>query len=174
MTIFMLWMGLTTLSFNMTYTAEEVNCDQGQITVVLHEQSFPVSLFNVQVNEQGKQKACELINQAQVVTFEIDDHVDILQPTPVWLFCDGILLQKTLIEQDGAVISINNPDYTYHDQLQKANQKSVFSNTASGVIRQYQRRRGEVWIGTLSFLIAGLILLQLTLYSRRKRQKNEK
>ena len=47
MAFFLLLIQLTGLSWNLTYTAEEWNCDQGQITVVLHEQSLPVSLFDV-------------------------------------------------------------------------------------------------------------------------------
>ena len=51
MAFFLLLIQLAGLSWNLTYTAEEWNCDQGQITVVLHEQSLPISLFDVELTD---------------------------------------------------------------------------------------------------------------------------
>lgn len=125
LTFFLLLIQLAGLSWNLTYTAEEWNCDQGQITVVLHEQSLPVTLFDIELTETGKTRACEILNQAASVTFEIDDHVAQTTPLPVWLFADGELVQRLLVEEGAASVSISNPDYTYAAQLKAASSKPV-------------------------------------------------
>lgn len=56
---------------------------------------------------------------------EIDDHVAQTSPLPVWLFADGELVQRLLIEEGLASVSISNPEYTYAAQLQAAQSQPV-------------------------------------------------
>lgn len=170
LTFFLLLIQLAGLSWNLTYTAEEWNCDQGQITVVLHEQSLPVTLFDIELTETGKTRACEILNQAASVTFEIDDHVAQTTPLPVWLFADGELVQRLLVEEGAASVSISNPDYTYAAQLKAASSKPVIARSAVSSVVEYNRRRGEVGLAFLCFATSGFLIVWMLSASRRRRR----
>ena len=165
MAFFLLLIQLTGLSWNLTYTAEEWNCDQGQITVVLHEQSLPVSLFDVELTDAGKIRACEIVSQAETLTLEIDDHVAQTTPLPVWLFADGELVQRLLIEEGLASVSISNPEYTYAAQLQP-----VIARGSVSSVTEYSRRRGEVGLAILCFMTSGFLVLWIlaSCHTRRR------
>ena len=159
MAFFLLLIQLAGLSWNLTYTAEEWNCDQGQITVVLHEQSLTISLFDVELTDAGKTRACEIVSQAETLTLEIDDHVAQTSPLPVWLFADGELVQRLLIEEGLASVSISNPEYTYAAQLQAAQSQPVIAHGSVNSVTEYSRRRGEVGLAVLCFMTSGFLVL---------------
>ncbi len=155
---FLLLLQLTGLSWNLTYTAEEWNCEQGQISVVLHEQSLPITLFNIELTDEGKQRACEIVNQAETITFEIDGHVAQTSPLPVWLFADGELVQRLLVEEGAATVAVANPQYTYAAQLQAAQSQPVTARASVSSVTEYSRRRGEVGLAALCFATSGFLL----------------
>ena len=65
-------------------------------------------------------------------------------PLPVWLFADGELVQRLLIEEGLASVSISNPEYTYAAQLQAAQSQPVIARGSVSSVTEYSRRRGEV------------------------------
>ena len=71
------------------------------------------------------------MSQAETLTLEIDDHVAQTSPLPVWLFADGELVQRLLIEEGLASVSISNPEYTYAAQLQAAQSQPVIAHGLS-------------------------------------------
>ena len=103
---------------------------------MVEEQILPVQLFNVTLSEEGQQRACAMVNQAEQVSFEIDDHVEQLYPLPVWLFCDGQLLQRVLVEEGVAQVNIRNPEYAYQAQLEAVLHavKSLDANANTAVL----------------------------------------
>ena len=138
--------------------------------VVLHEQSLPVSLFDVELTDAGKTRACEIVSQAETLTFEIDDHVAQTSPLPVWLFADGELVQRLLIEEGLASVSISNPEYTYAAQLQAAQSQPVIARGSVSSVTEYSRRRGEVGLAILCFMTSGFLVLWIlaSCHARRR------
>lgn len=168
MAFFLLWLQLTGLAWNTRIPADQVHCEAGQISLVVEEQILPVQLFNVTLSEEGQQRACAMVNQAEQVSFEIDDHVEQLYPLPVWLFCDGQLLQRVLVEEGVAQVNIRNPEYAYQAQLEAALSQPVSAASSDSSLTWYSRRRGQLWLAFLSFTIAGLLLIKVMLYRRRR------
>lgn len=154
----------------MTYTVQEWHCEDGQITLVMNDQLIPVELFDIALSEAGKVQACAIMNEAKTVTFEIDDHVAQDNPLPVWLFADGQLVQRLLIEQGGAEITIRNPDFTYASQLEAAQSQPVRAQPSSSGIREYSRRRGQLGLAFLCFTISGVLILKVMLRVSARRQ----
>lgn len=170
MAFFLLLLELSGLSWNMTYTVQEWHCEDGQITLVMHDQLIPIELFDIALSDAGKVQACAIMDEAQSVTFEIDDHVAQENPLPVWLFADGQLVQRLLIEQGGAEITIRNPDFTYASQLEAAQSKPVTVQPASSGIREYSRRRGQLGLAFLCFSISGILILMVMLRINTRRR----
>ena len=170
MAFFLLLLELSGLSWNMTYTAQEWHCEEGQITLVMHDQLIPIELFDIALSEEGKVQACAILNEAKTVTFEIDDHVAQDNPLPVWLFSDGQLVQRLLIEQGAAEITIRNPDFTYASQLEAAQSKPVRAQPTSSGIREYSRRRGQLGLAFLCFSISGVLILKVMLRVSARRR----
>ena len=90
-----------------------------------------------------------MVNQAEQVSFEIDDHVEQLYPLPVWLFCDGQLLQRVLVEEGVAQVNIRNPEYAYQAQLEAALNQPVSAASSDSSLTWYviSRHAGNGWPG---------------------------
>lgn len=106
-------------------------CDEEGLVLTHDEQSFQASFFNVHfVDETAHDKACELLMNAHRVEVEIDPQSSHDQPIDVYLFTDGYLFQKELIEKGLARISIRNPEYLYEAQMEGVEEiKPVMAET---------------------------------------------
>lgn len=114
------------------YEAEVTGCDASGITLTSQGTTFESELFNVDyLEEDGWKKTCDLLEDAQQVTFEVDDAVDMQEPLPVYLYADGKMIQVSLLEQKKAYIEIRNPRYRHEDTLEMAqSDQSVMAKSA--------------------------------------------
>ena len=138
---------------------DEIHCDEDQITVVLQDQIIPVVLFDVQVNEQGQERACHILNEAEEIRIELQPGHTHSLPLPVWLFADDQLVQKTLLEHREAEILIANPTYLYMDQLLEV-QDSVSGMRETEADYTYARDRGQICILVLLTLLIMMIVVK--------------
>ena len=67
-----------------------------------------------------------------------------------------------------AQVNIRNPEYTYQAQLEAALNQPVSAASSDSSLTWYSRRRGQLWLAFLSFTTAGLLLIQVMLYRRRR------
>ena len=68
-------------------------------------------------------------------------------------------MQRLLIEEGLASVSISNPEYTYAAQLQAAQSQPVIANGSVNSVTEYSRRRGEVGLAVLCFMTSGFLVL---------------
>lgn len=144
-----------------SYPAELKSCDEERIFLTSKDESFEVSLFNIRLNDKGKQRICPILKKAKTLTFEIDAssaHEDVL---PVYLFADGVLVQEKLISEQGANIAIRNPEYKYEKQMEDA--KSAKKTLAYGAekAKETQHKPSYGYRFLLILLIAWISLFYL-------------
>lgn len=94
-------------------------CDKDELVFSKDEHSFQASFFNIRfVDEKARLKACSLLANANRVEVEIDPQSSHAQPIDVYIFTDGYLLQRELIEKGLAKINIRNPEYIYEAEIE--------------------------------------------------------
>ncbi|MEG0959022.1 MAG: hypothetical protein RSH23_05615, partial [Erysipelotrichaceae bacterium] len=59
-------------SYGVSYPVELKSCDKGQIFVLFQDETIEISLFNLSLNEKGKEKVCNLIQKEKDLKIEID------------------------------------------------------------------------------------------------------
>lgn len=96
-------------------------CDEDELVFSKDEHSFQASFFNIRfVDENARLKACGLLEKAHQVEVEIDPQSSHAQPIDLYIFTDGYLLQRELIEKGLAKINIRNPEYIYETDMAEA------------------------------------------------------
>lgn len=94
-------------------------CDEDELVFSKDEHSFQASFFNIRfVDENGRLKACSLLQNANRIEVEMDPQSSQTQPVDVYIFTDGYLLQRELIEKGLAKINIRNPEYIYEAEIE--------------------------------------------------------
>ncbi len=155
---------------NVRYTAQELSCVEGGMQLKYEGNHYPVELFNVDLSGEGYLYACSLIEDASVVTFEFDESVNQNTPLSLWIFLDGELLQKQLIQSEMAEVRIANPTYKYMDQCQSAEQSTqVFAPQSIYKEASYTGKGSLVCFVLIS--VTSVYILIWILLSRRKRKK---
>ena len=97
--------------YDQKETVDVEKCDEDELVFSKDEHSFQASFFNIRfVNEEARRQACEMLTKARRVEVEIDPQSSRDQPVDVYVFTDGTLLQKTLLEKGLALINIRNPE----------------------------------------------------------------
>ena len=86
------------------------NCETEHIVVKDKGDPFEITLFNLKTDEAGWKKTCSLLKDAAQIEMEIDPSTQISEPLPAYLFIDGELLQKRLIQENHAYTLIHNPE----------------------------------------------------------------
>lgn len=101
-------------------------CDEDELVFSKDEHSFQASFFNIRfVNEEARLKACSLLQNANRVEVEIDPQSSHAQPINVYIFTDGYLMQRELIEKGLAKINIRNPEYIYEAEMEEGLSETV-------------------------------------------------
>lgn len=132
--------------------------------------SYPVELFNVDLSAEGYLEACSLIEDASVITFEFDESVNRDTPFSVWVFLDGVLLQKQLIQKELATVRIANPTYKYMDQCQNAEESTqVFAPQIIYKEATYTGKGNMLCLILVS--ITGMYCFLWFLFAKRKKRK---
>lgn len=91
---------------NEKYEIDKYICENNEIRVYYKENWYTISLFNVFVKED----VCPYLEGNMKIEF--DQNID-RDKWDVYVFMDGELLQKKLIEDKVAEIKIENPRYKY-------------------------------------------------------------
>ncbi len=102
-------------------------CEGESLVFSKEEQTFQATYFNVRMNEEAYAKACGYLNEAKVIQVEADPQSNLSQPVPLYIFVDGELLQKKLIEQGVSEIAIRNPEYLYEKEMEAAETEVVMA-----------------------------------------------
>lgn len=101
-------------------------CDEDELVFSKDEDSFQASFFNIRfIDENARLKACSLLLNANRVEVEIDPQSSHEQPIDVYIFTDGYLLQRELIEKGLAKINIRNPEYIYEAEIEAGLSETV-------------------------------------------------
>lgn len=93
------------------------DCEQEHIVVREKKEPFEITLFNLKTDEAGWEKTCSLLQDADKIEMEIDPSTQISEPLAAYIFIDGELLQKRLIQENNAYTLIHNPEYLYESEL---------------------------------------------------------
>lgn len=105
--------------YNKKEIVDVEKCDEDELVFSKDEHSFQASFFNIRfVDEKARLKACSLLEKANRVEVEIDPQSSHTQPIDVYIFTDGYLLQRELIEKGLAKINIRNPEYVYEAEME--------------------------------------------------------
>lgn len=158
---------------NVRYTAQELNCVEGQMVLRYEGNNYPIELFNVDLNAEGYLAACSLIEDASVITFEFDESVNRDTPFSLWVFLDGELLQKQLIQSEMASVRVANPTYKYMDQCRDAEESmQVFAPQMIYKEADYTQKGGIV---CLTLISATLIYCAVWFFlAKRKKASSQK
>ncbi|MDY5168911.1 hypothetical protein [Dielma fastidiosa] len=106
--------------YDQKETVDVEKCDEDELVFSKDEHSFQASFFNIRfVNEEARRQACEMLTKARRVEVEIDPQSSRDQPVDVYVFTDGTLLQKTLLEKGLALINIRNPEYIHEAEMEE-------------------------------------------------------
>lgn len=105
--------------YNKKEIVDVEKCDEDELVFSKDEHSFQASFFNIRfVDEKARLKACSLLEKTNRVEVEIDPQSSHAQPIDVYIFTDGYLLQRELIEKGLAKINIRNPEYVYEAEME--------------------------------------------------------
>lgn len=122
------------------------NCETEHIVVKDKGDPFEITLFNLKTDEAGWKKTCSLLKDAARIEMEIDPSTQISEPLPAYLFIDGELLQKRLIQENHAYTLIHNPEYLYEKELLDIEEsESVMAITENEPYTQDMRTQGRLF-----------------------------
>lgn len=118
------------------YPVNLKSCNNDQILIEYNQEQYSLELFNlVETNEQSRAQVCRLLNEASEIQIEIDPLIQISEPIKAYVFVDGTLLQKQMIQMELALPKINHPHYKYHSQMQVAI-KTAYHDTKNKTMNQ--------------------------------------
>ena len=143
-----IFLSLFTISINAIYAKEKVefsSCVDGDtIKVLLDGKEYTARLLAIDTPESvhpqkpveyyGKEASdytCKKIKEAKKLEIEYDDNSDRMDKYDrllVWVFTDGKLLQKDLIEKGYAKIAYLYDDYKYTSELEKVQELTSAKN----------------------------------------------
>lgn len=162
----MISLALFSFVHNDTYVVENYSCENNQIRIQYDENWYDFSLFNVLIKEESD--ICAYVEGEVKVEFE--PMVKIEEPLSGYLFVNGELLQKTLVEDEIADIKIKNPNYKYDLEVKK---EQVLSDSVDNKKKTYSMQSRNIALIMIAVWIFILIYL-IVRKSRRKVQKDTK
>lgn len=146
------------------YEVQLHSCDQNQIMVEYEDSVISVSLFNIMLSEEGQKQVCPILEKAKIIEMEIDQSSSIEENMEVYLFTDGKLIQKTLLESGAATIAIKNPEYHYAKEMQEAS----FSKETSASVKKRQDRPNHTRGNFILIMTSGVWFSILILFLYKK------
>ncbi|MEG2549893.1 MAG: hypothetical protein RSA06_03600 [Erysipelotrichaceae bacterium] len=148
-------------SYGVSYPVALKSCDKGQIFVLYQNETIEISLFNLRLNEKGKEKICSLIQKEKDLKIEIDSSSALTQPLPVYLFVKNDLIQEKLVSLNMANIAIANPEYKYTRKMEEAKNsiKTIAESKETVIIKGSRHRIG--WIFLVSLITLWFLLFYL-------------
>ena len=121
-------------------------CNEKQLVFTYQNEIIETDFFNIVfVSPASRIKVCEMLEEAKVI--KIQKEV-LIQEFKVYVFIDGKLLQKELIQQDLAYKIIDYPDYAYVEEMEK---EAIFTVQ---MIPQKLINHDKSW-----FILIGLVTL---------------
>lgn len=173
-----LWIVLTALYpflHETSYEAEVTGCNVDTISIVSEKSNFEISLFNTaMLSDEGWTYVCEILEEADQITFEIDATSQIEGIVPVYLFADEILINEELMKKGYAYPAIRNPNYKYEQRLEEAYDSTQVFQEQEEIEETTKKRypiQGPLFVVMLSII---WILTFVFLRKTRKRRKNIK
>lgn len=156
-----------------SYPAELVSCKQNEIIVKSQGSDVNVSLFNTGVTDkEGWNQACELLEEADSIHFEIDPSSKVEEPIPVYLFADDALVQEEVMKQGHAYPLIRNPEYTYEKRMEAAyDATQTMAVPVQEKTEHHAAVVGPLYYGIVLLLWGGMLLQMIV---RRKKRKQAK
>lgn len=144
---------------NQTYPVTLHQCEMNKIIVEDNKIPFEIQLFNLKIkDEEGWNRTCDILEQANTLEIEIDASTNISEPLPVYLFADQELVQKTLIREERAYTQIHNPEYRYESELLEIEQAaSTMAVQSSEATRNEYRSQG--WMFLLFLSVAWIVTI---------------
>lgn len=109
---------LTLFSFGADekYEVKINSCKDNEIVFVYKGKEYTGNLFNIEMNNEGWEYACNDIVNANKVEIEIDDII-IVNKIEAYFFVDNVLLNTKLIEEKKASLIVKNPNYKYYKDI---------------------------------------------------------
>lgn len=144
------------------------SCEQEAIVFEKDGTPFQVDLFNIKIiNEDGWNKVCTTLKNAQEISIELDSSTAIQEPLSAYVFVDNALLQEDLIREDYAYSLIHNPEYTYEKKLiEIANDKRMMAQES--VEEEAYPYPASGWKFLLCVILIWIIVIIYGLYKRGK------
>ena len=119
-----------------------VRCDETQLLFMNEEVQIQTDFFNILFyEEEGRQKACEYLEKAEVIQLE----EEIMAENAYYIYTDEVLLQSKLIDEGLARVNIEFEGY-----LHKLQKEEVIVVAQSEKIK---RENPSIWV------ISGLFVL---------------
>lgn len=158
-----IFLSLFTISINNIYAREKVefsDCVDGDtIKVLLEGKEYTARLLAIDTPESvhpqkpveyyGKEASdytCNKIKNAKKLEIEYDDNSDRMDKYDrllVWVFTDGVLLQKDLIENGYAKVAYLYDDYKYTSELEKVQELTSAKNIGIWNEEEKNKYNGE-------------------------------
>ena len=159
----MVSLALFSFSHDETYHVQSYSCQNNQIQIQYEENWYDFSLFNIIIKE-GNDICPYLEGEVEI---EFENLAKVEEPFSGYLFVNGELLQKTLIEVGAADVKINNPNYQYELQSKKA---QVISDKVESKKKTYSMQSRNIAI----VLIVLWFMLCLYLIVRKRKSHVQK
>lgn len=156
---------------NTVYTAKLTSCESNNIVINSQGEDMIVSLFNLNIiHENGWNRTCTMLKEADEITFEIDPSSKIDEPIPVYLFADGKFIHEEIIRNQEGYSIIHNPEYKYEKQLEElSNISSTVADPSEENDEHQSRPYGFVYL--FIFVLLWSLLFYHLIYKQKRSKK---
>lgn len=169
--IAILYTALFPFLHDTTYKAELVSCEKDKIVINAEGSDMLVSLFNMKImNDEGWNQTCSLLQEADTISFEIDNSSKVEEPLPVYLFADDKLIQEEMIVTQQGYSIIQNPEYRYQSRLQEI-ENSMQTMAEPSAEKSGSSRISFGFLYLISFMLGWLYLYYYLFRKNNKRTK---
>lgn len=137
--------------FEEPVTVELEKCNEKQLIFTYENERIETDFFNlVFTSPKARIQACELLNDADTIKIQKERNI---QDLKVYVFTEGKLFQKELIDLELAEVMIDYSDYIYYEEIKKEEKIQVISNPNETI--DYQKS----WIILISLVTVCIFLL---------------
>lgn len=148
------------------YVGEVISCHGDNIQMMVDGNLLDVSLFNISLSDD----VCPLVYQAQEVSFMVGEYGSTNNELQAYVFLDGELLQKRIVELEMGSLKIDNPLYEFYDELHAVEMAVSANSNVPNIGSEYHRTRANIMLGSLTTIYVILLTIILRKKVRKKRK----
>lgn len=90
-------------------------CEPQALVFMAEEEKIEAAIFNIEVKDW--EKVCTVLEEANVIEIE-KEPLNHEESKDVYVFVDGVLLQKLILERKWGEVLIPHPEYRYAAQME--------------------------------------------------------